>query len=353
MKKVLVIKKLLIALCLSAIATTGFGQINDADPAITSFSFAASPIQVGNTTTLTVFFINNGFTTPIAAGSVGLKLSLPTSGEYKANPEGTPALSGTFLSKFTWTYNTGTKSFFGTSNQAIAPGDGGTVIVNIKGFIPVASAISIANIQRLNPAAYPNENVNNNNLTAALGVIPGSPVPIQLLNFTATKQAAGTVLLNWQTTSEINSKSFDVQYSKDGTQWQTLGTVAAAGTSSTQKSYSFVHNTPANGINYYQLKQIDLDANFKMSLVRTVTFSTGGGVKVLPNPVVDRVYVTTTSSINLESVIVYSAEGKQVERFESFALGNGIDMSRYSAGTYMLKIIDKQGNTELRTIFKR
>ena len=353
MKKVLVIKKMLIALCLSAIATTGFGQVNDADPAITSFSFAASPITVGNATTLTTFFLNNGFTTPIPTGSVGLKISLPTSGEYKAQPETVAALAGTFLSKFNWTYNTNTKSFFGTSNQAIAPGDGGTIIVTVKGFTPIASGVSIANIQRLNPGAYPNENINNNNLTAALGVVPGSPVPIQLLNFTATKQSNSTVLLNWQTTSELNSKNFDVQYSKDGIQWISIGTVAAAGTSSIQRSYSFLHANPANGANYYQLKEVDLDARFVTSPVRVVTFTIGGGIKVLPNPVINNAYITTPLGTNLQSVVVFSVEGKQMKQYDNFVTSNGIDMSMYAAGTYMLKITDKQGNTEIKTVFKK
>src|SRR5690242_12724522 len=129
MKKIF-IKTALVALCLSAIINTSSAQ-NDADPAITSFSFASSPIIVNHLTTLTVFFTNNGFTTPIAAGSVGLNISLPTSAEYIASPESIAALSGDFVSKFNWTYSTVNKNFFGTSNQAIAPGDGGTIIIMV------------------------------------------------------------------------------------------------------------------------------------------------------------------------------------------------------------------------------
>ncbi len=178
------------------------------------------------------------------------------------------------------------------------------------------------------------------------------PAPISLLNFNATKQT-NSVQLSWQTTSEINSKNFEVLRSQDGINWTSIGTVAASGNSSTQKSYGLVDNSPSKGTNYYRLKQFDLDARYSLSDIRIVIFGSTGGIKILPNPVVDRVYVTTTGTINLQSVVVYSAEGKQVQRFESFALGNGIDMSRYAAGTYMLKITDQQGNTEVRTIFKQ
>jgi hypothetical protein len=350
MKKVLVIKTFLIALCLGAIVNTSLAQ-NDADPALTSFSFAASPIVIGHTTTLTTFFVNNGFTTAIASGSVGLKLSLPTSGEYLANPETTAALSGTFVSKFTWTYNTSTKSFFGTSNQAIAPGDGGTIIVNVKGFVAVASAISIANIQRLNPAAYPNENVNNNNLTAALAVTPGGPTPVLLLNFNATKQIS-TVQLSWQTSSEVNSNYFDVQYSRDGNSWSSIGIVAAAGNSSTQKSYSLLHTSPKAGFNYYRLKQVDIGGDYVNSDTRVVEYTGGTKITISPNPVMDKLYITSNASTTFETISVFTSDGTQLQHYYKFVAGNSIDMSRYPAGSYMIKLTDSQGNTEIRSVVK-
>lgn len=350
MKKILVIKTIIIALCLGAIISPAKAQ-NDADPAITSFSFGASPVVVSNNTSLTVFFTNNGFTTSVAAGSVGLNLSIPTSGEYKAFPESAATLSGTFASKFNWNYNSVTKTFIGVSNQAIAPGDGGTVIVTVKGYTPVTSRNSVANIIRYNPGAYPNENINNNNLTAALGVVPGSPQPVKLLSFTATKQGK-VVNLNWITTSEINSSHFDVEYSRNSTSWQTIGTVSAAGNSSTQKSYSLIHNAPAAGVNYYRLKQVDLDAKFENSLIRTVTFITANTINIFPNPTVDQLFISTNSGGILQSVSLFGDDGKQMLHINNFQLGNSIDMRSYGPGLYMLKIVDKDGKTEIMKVVK-
>jgi len=357
MKKLLVIKTLAIALCLSAIVNKTVAQ-NDADPAITSMSFAMSPIvvpshnpQSDTTTTLTVFFVNNGFTTAITAGSVGLNISLPTSGEYVAFPQSAANVSGTFASKFNWTYNAANKNFFGTSNQAIAPGDGGTIVITVIAAIPVTSRISVANIQRLNPSQYPNENVNNNNLTAALGVIPPNIVPILLLNFDAVKQGS-TVQCSWRTSSEVNSDHFDVEYSKDGNTWQTIGTVAAAGNSSTTKSYGFNHPNPVNGANYYRLKQVDINGSFVYSSIRVVNFNSKTGIRILPNPVVDKLYITSDATTPLQSVSVYAADGKQLQQTSKFVPGNSIDMSRYPTGTYLIKIVDAQGNTETHSVLK-
>jgi hypothetical protein len=350
MKRKMTIKKTLFAVFLTAIAGSSFGQ-NDADPAVTSLSFDFSPILVGNTTSLTVYFVNNGFTTPISTGSVALKISLPTSGEYKAEPENISALSGDFLGKFNWTYNAGTKSFFGTSNQPIAPGEGGSVIVKVKGITPILSANSIANIQRLNPGAYPNENVTNNNLTAAAGVVAGAPLPVQLVTFAAVKQSA-TVLLNWQTSTEINSSYFDLQHSRNGSQWQSIGTVSAAGNSSTPRNYSFVHNKPVTGVNYYRLKLVDLDGSFKNSPVQMVNFGNGATIKILPNPVVDRLYITGGAG-SFESITIFSSEGKLIQQCSNFITGSSIDMSAYAAGLYRIRITDKEGNTEVRSVVKQ
>ena len=351
MKNLLVIKTLAIALCLGVMANIAKAQ-NDADPAITSMSFATSPILIGNSTTLTVFFLNNGFTTAITAGSVGLNISLPTSGEYVANPLSTAAVSGTFAGKFNWTYNTVTNNFFGVSNQAIAAGDGGTIVVTVKGVISTQQTISVANIQRINPSQYPNENINNNNLTAFLAVIPGGPLPISLLNFTATKQN-NVVNLNWQTSTEANSKHFDVQFSKNGVNWQSIGIVTAAGNSSSTQSYAFVHTHPVKGVNYYWLKSVDINNGFDYSSTRTVNFNKKNAIVIMPNPTVDRFSITSNGGGSLQSVTIFSADGRIIQSTSNFVLGNSIDMSRFGPGIYTVRMMDKSGDVEVMKVIKQ
>jgi hypothetical protein len=176
-------------------------------------------------------------------------------------------------------------------------------------------------------------------------------LPIKMSSFTATKQTS-TVLLNWKTSTESNSKNFEVQFSKDGSQWQTIGIVAAAGFSSTERSYNFVHINPVTGANYYRIKMVDMDANFDLSQTRIVTFDKVGGIVVLPNPVVDRVYITSNAVVGLQSVLVFNAEGQLLQQNDNFVAGSSIDMRNLPAGTYLLKITDKQGQTETVRVVK-
>ena len=205
--------------------------------------------------------------------------------------------------------------------------------------------------QFTDPGAAPTGNSGNNSSSIATYTAAGSPLPLQLLNFTASKQSSA-VLLNWQTSSELNTNHFDIEYSKDGNLWQDLGTTSAAGSSSSVRNYTFTHFSPVNGTNYYRLSLVDNDGRFVYSPIRLVSFSSKGGITVLPNPVMDKLYITSGDS-QICSVSLFNLHGQMLNKFSNFISGSSIDMSSYSAGTYLLKIIDIQGNQDVRKIVKQ
>jgi len=351
MKKILIIQTLIIALFSSAIINTANAQ-NDADPAVTSLSFAKSPLEVDEETTLITFITNGGFTTSVPAGSIGVQITLPSGAEYAAFPESTAALSGDYVGMFNWTYDVQTKSFTGISNQDILPGEGGMVVINIKGYIVVDTRTSSADILTLSPGSYPNDNPTNNNLTSTLEVTPGGTLPITLLSFNTVKQN-NIVALNWQTSHETNSSYFEVQTSKNGTSWQTIGNLPATGNSSNTIRYSFTHNTPAKGINYYRLKLVDIHGRFEYSLTRSVSFSSNTTITVSPNPTADKVFITAGNDAAIQSILVYSSDGKLMTRVTSFTLSNSVDLSSFAPGIYLFKITDKENNTKIIRVIRK
>lgn len=350
MKKTILTKISIIAIFLGAMSNKATAQ-NDADPAITSCGFDKSVIHIGEQTLLSVFVTNAGFTTNVPAGSVALRISLPATGEYTAYPESMAAISGEYASYFNWTYSTGTKQFIGTLNHDIVPGEGGLIIIDVRGNQAAAPRVSFADLILLNPPAYPNDNNTNNDLGAAIGVTGGT-LPITIFSFDAIKQNS-SVKLNWVTATEINSNYFDVQASSNGTNWTSLGTVKAAGNSSIKQQYTFTDNSPLKGINYYRLKMVDIDAKFGYSLTRTISFSTGSSITIQPNPTTDKVYITTDNIAAIRSVLVYSGEGKLMQTVNNFASGNSIDVQTYAPGVYLLKIIYKDEHTETQRIVKQ
>jgi hypothetical protein len=349
MKKKFLIKICMIFLCMGAIINTAEAQ-NDGDPAVTSLSFAQSPIVVNQMTTLTLFITNGGFTTSVPAGSIGVDIILPAAGQYAAFPESLAALSGDYLSKFNWAYNSGTKTFSGVSNQDILPGDGGNIVINIRGYVVSGSTNSTANMVLLNPPAYPNDNSTNNSLVASLGVTSGV-VAMNLLSFNAVKQN-NTVGLKWETSSGMNSNYFDVERSTNGTTWGSIGTVQA-GSSSASQQYTFTDATPVKGINYYRIKQVSVTGQVEYSLIRIVNFNTKDLITILPNPTKDRVYISTSGADPIRSVQVYSNEGKLLQTVPNFVSGSSIDIQNYAPGIYLLKIIYKNEKVQVEKIIKQ
>lgn len=85
-----------------------------------------------------------------------------------------------------------------------------------------------------------------------------SLLPVILTELTVVNND-GSNLLQWKTATEINSSYFVVQKSSNGSDFENIGTVAAAGNSSTLKTYNFTDAAPYSYINYYRIIIVDKD----------------------------------------------------------------------------------------------
>ena len=225
--------------------------------------------------------------------------------------------------------------------------------VNVSGFYTVPSGVVSIQVEIEDPS--PNFSGSSHFLalddicisSAAAGLLP-----ISINDFTASKQNK-VVDLNWQTSIEQNSSYFDVEFSRDGDNFESIGRVNASGSSTTLKNYSSKHLSPVNGLNYYRLKLVDVGGSFKYSIVRTVKFSTSTSIAIMPNPTADRIYLTSNEGGTLQSVDLYTISGKLLQHVNNFTLGKSIDLSTYSPSVYILKLIDKNGSTEVIKVVRK
>ncbi len=82
-------------------------------------------------------------------------------------------------------------------------------------------------------------------------------LPVELQKFAAAPKAE-TVLLQWETATEVNSFSFDIERrTSSGQLWTKVGSVAAAGNSNSPKDYAFTDRAGTFGKFVYRLRQID------------------------------------------------------------------------------------------------
>jgi len=143
-----------------------------------------------------------------------------------------------------------------------------------------------------------------------------------LVNFKGLYKDAGDVELSWATGSEQNSDRFEVERSLDGTEWKTVGTVKAKGTSDEKVSYAFLDNVGRNTASkkdiYYRLRQIDQASKAtltKMLIVRVYNTRSLKMVSVSPDPAKNDIAVNV--QLNEQSMIVMKvvkAGGEEVMR---------------------------------------
>jgi hypothetical protein len=115
---------------------------------------------------------------------------------------------------------------------------------------------------------------NNNNTNAIWGVFytngSNSPLPVQLTEFTGVADKEVNHI-GWTTVTEINCSYFEVERSNDGSNFTSLGTVQGAGNSTLTNHYTFTDETPFLGANYYRLKQMDYDGQYRYSNEISIT----------------------------------------------------------------------------------
>jgi hypothetical protein len=96
-----------------------------------------------------------------------------------------------------------------------------------------------------------------------------SNLPVELIDFTGRGIPEG-VLLEWATGSEVNSSYFEVERSREGRDWFSIGRLDARGHSLTRSAYALLDPDPAQGTNFYRLRMVDADASEVYSQVVAV-----------------------------------------------------------------------------------
>ncbi|MDP4284553.1 MAG: T9SS type A sorting domain-containing protein [Bacteroidota bacterium] len=163
-----------------------------------------------------------------------------------------------------------------------------------------------------------------------------APLPLAWLSFTAIKQNQ-TVLLQWATVQEQNTKNFTLQHSNDGIGWTDIDIQPAAGNSSSASLYSYVDKSPITGINYYRIMQTDRDNKYSYSEIRSLRFSATDEpfTIMMANPVTNGIL---TVQVNLATgLALYNANGKLLWKQQVNAGIKNIDVSRYAKGIYLIK----------------
>lgn len=109
-------------------------------------------------------------------------------------------------------------------------------------------------------------------------------LPVELTHFDA-QPVQQQVQLRWQTSSEVNSRGFEVEYAPDGRNWSSIGFVPATGQPDYMEDYTYYHENPQPGHNYYRLRIVEEDGSYEFTDTRVVLFKDARTVfEFFPNP---------------------------------------------------------------------
>lgn len=188
------------------------------------------------------------------------------------------------------------------------------------------------------------------------GWIPENVLPVELTSFTGKKVANG-VQLNWATASEKDNAYFEVLRAADDGIFRVIDKVNGKGNGSANTNYQFVDKSPLNGKNYYKLKQVDLNGNYREFGPELVTFDLETSkLNAFVNSE-NKLLLSYTASANAKaSLTVADLSGKKLVNSE-IVLSKGInqpvvDVSKLRNGLYIVRLAENNNITATKFIKK-
>ena len=157
-------------------------------------------------------------------------------------------------------------------------------------------------------------------------------------------------LLLWQTTSESNFSHFEIQRSTDAKSFETIGNLKGKGSENEIVEYTFIDERPFEGLNYYRLKQVDLDNTFEFSKIVSVNVFRDEKLLVYPNPTAEKLKFTNVELEDINSVKIYNFAGKLL--FDKHIESLEMDLTGISPQNLLIEINLKDNTSIKRRIVK-
>ncbi|MBD0364484.1 MAG: T9SS type A sorting domain-containing protein [Flavisolibacter sp.] len=180
---------------------------------------------------------------------------------------------------------------------------------------------------------------------ALLGSVT-SPLPVIFNSFYVKPVNTGVALI-WNVGAEQHVNGYEIQRSADGKNFTKIGFVPARH----ESSYSYTDITSQTGSNYYRIRSVDNDGQYKYSsVVLHKTVKSSIEMKAFPIPAKDVVTVQHATITNNSQINILSLDGKIIKAITPAAGAQQtvINLSTVNTGIYLLQF--NSGNGEIETM---
>lgn len=259
---------------------------------------------------------------------------------------------------------------YGTSNNAELPtGPGAALPGNIR-IAQFRDAYTLENsvLSHIAPPTYINPNTVVWNTSTELWEVTfevsgfsgffltgqdDTALPVSLVSFKATKHE-NTVLLTWQTASEINASHFEIERSNNATDFRKVGQIFTKGEYEIAQNYNFIDMIHyASSKLYYRLKTVDKDGTYNYSPIASIALNSNehpGDMYPYPNPTTHQSKVTIDLAGSYTGLDITNMSGHtfDIKLTNISAEKLELDTTPLPPGVYILRI-----QTAKQTVVRR
>jgi len=192
-------------------------------------------------------------------------------------------------------------------------------------------------------------------LTDTLIIQPTCPtaLPVNFVSFNAFLLNEQAVQLDWSTAMEENASYFQVERSTDGMHFLSLGTVVAAGYSSSLQNYHYVDHYAVRGTVYYRIAEYDVNGTKMYSGVKAVYGSKRMSLTVYPNPSVNSFNVFVESEEDEKiNLVIYDVLGHVAERKTISSNSITVVGETLARGAYILHVQKPDETLSIQKLIK-
>jgi len=241
-----------------------------------------------------------------------------------------------------------TPTYTGSGANSLATVCGTVPIANYTGFTPGERYRFVI---QLTAATASNNNqciVFDNFRTT--GTIAQITLPVTFTAFAARKAQNGIYLV-WNVAGERDVARYEVERSTNGRDFTPIGEVAATG----DAAYSFIDTRPANGVNFYRVRNVDTDGQFKYTSIVRVNLEQAVVIRAYPQPVLSSVTIEHSEALEGGRITLSSAGGQVVRTVPvtPHALSTPLNLSGLQAGIYLVRYDNGRGQVETLKIVKQ
>ncbi|MFM7710578.1 MAG: T9SS type A sorting domain-containing protein [Ferruginibacter sp.] len=186
----------------------------------------------------------------------------------------------------------------------------------------------------------PNQNGNANetgeNEPTPFGI---GALPVRFLDISASMKTNQDAQIQWRVaTPMVNAALFNVEYSKDTKQWQSIGSVSV--TDPNQSVFQFIHQQVPKGMAYYRIRQEDLDGQFIYSRIVHLSNKRTSAIHIYPNPSTDYLTIDfTKQSVQKRTIQLVDPLGRTIYQTVTSQSILLIPVAAYRPGLYILRVV--------------